>query len=640
MTLLAFAIPASIAAVGQVLLAWDWRIWLVIFIVGSVVLQHKGPVSAEEQASKVAKAAKRHQDAGDFQVAYLLLTRGLRLLGVFDNGTDTQKTGPTALELRRRRAELLLARGFTGPCMQEALSFSGPAAGLLRARALAKQGKWTEALEAMKEPGVRDYARDNYSDKFSLLVEVGARHMAGQIDVPMLMRAAIANNHYEIPGEAGPLRYQSPKLTREWIPGRGRGMIASEDIAAGELLICERPMDLVRPGDSDWAYGANLEEVLTRRLTARCLHEAQLMEDVCTLFDGQDPAGPGWVPHSWQTEDFAVPMPRGAGTPVLEYRLGRIVKHNAHRWPGCHPQTLTPMPGLGLWLVPPMVNHALESDSRPNTAHVFIGDVMVFRAIAPIKKGQEVLDRYSTPLADRFQWTLHTLAAHEMRDATYEAAAARWEEPPLLADGTSSELALSKSRKIMLESLRRMESKEPGNRGLDAVSRDEYQELKDSYFAAAAETRKELQEGRLEELPLAPPEVRCLNLLCPLSFHFEGRSSCLELRAELARRVSLARPFHFGEVKLWAELFERFKKMEEAGATFSAEETTLRAEVDRELARCAEFWQGVGTLPASGSEGHQLKEEFALWVKGSEGFHLMWFSDFPLSKFLSGPPTS
>ena len=31
-------------------------------------------------------------------------------------------------------------------------------------------------------------------------------------------------------------------------------------------------------------------------------------------------------------------------------------------------------------------------------------------------------------------------------------------------------------------------------------------------------------------------------------------------------------------------------------------------EVDRELARCAEFWQGVGTLPASGSEGHQLKE--------------------------------
>ena len=89
----------------------------------------------------------------------------------------------------------------TAPESKEALSFSGPAAGLLRARALAKQGKWSEALEAMKargrgshvlsptksgavaehaehadqEPGVRDYARDNYSDKFSLLVEVGAR---------------------------------------------------------------------------------------------------------------------------------------------------------------------------------------------------------------------------------------------------------------------------------------------------------------------------------------------------------------------------------------------------------------------------------------------------------------------------------
>ena len=613
-----------------------------VFIVGSVVLQHKGPVSAEEQASKVAKAAKRHQEAGDFQVAYLLLTRGLRLLGVFDgagsgsagsagsNGSNTKSNAETAAELRRRRAELLLARGFTGPCLQEARFITGPAAGLLRARALAKQGKWPEALEVMKEPGVQEYARENYSDKMQPLVEIGARQVAGQIDVPILMRAAIANNHYDIPGEAGPLRYQSPKLTREKIPGRGQGMIATADIAVGELLICERPLDLIRPGDIDWAYGADLEEVLTQRLVQRCLHEAQLCEDVCKLFDGEASDGPHWVPHPWQQEDFAVPMPKGAGTPLLESRLRRIVKMNAHRWPGCHPQTLTPMPGLGLWVVPPMVNHAIESDNMPNTAHVFIGDAMVFRATAPIKKGDEVLDRYSTPLADRFQWTLHTLAAHEMCDATYEAAAVRWEEPPLQLQGISSEMPLSDSRKRLLESLRRIERKEVQSHGLHTVSREEYMELKDCYFAAAAETRQELQDNKLKELPLAPPEVRCLNLLCPLSFHFDSRSPCLELRAELARRVALARPFHFAEVKIWAELFDRFKKMEEANASFSAEETTLREEIDRELARCAEFWQGAtGAAAPSGSgsgEAHQLKnEEFALWVKGSEGFHIWWF---------------
>ncbi|CAE7713667.1 SPCC736.13 [Symbiodinium pilosum] len=489
----------------------------------------------------------------------------------------------------------------------------------------------------MKEPGVKELARETYSDKFQHMVEIGARQAAGQIDLALLMRASIANNHYDVPGQAGPLRYQSPKLARQVIPGRGQGMIATADIAQGELLICERPLDLIRPGDADWAYGADLEEALTQRLTRRSLHEAQLIEDVCTLFDGEGSDGPRWVPHPWQPEDFAVPMPAGAGTPVLERRLGRIVKHNAHRWPGCHPQTLTPMPGLGLWLVPPMVNHALESDNRPNTAHVFIGDVMVFRATVPIQKGEEILDRYSTPLADRFQWTLHTLAAHGMRDAAYEAAAVRWEEPlEGLGAGAISETTLSSSRKLMLDSLQRMESKEVWINGLQTVSRDEYQELKERYFAAAAETRRALQEGERQELPLAPPEVRCLNLLCPLSFHFEGRSSCLELRAELARRVGLARPFHFGEVKLWAELFDRFRKMEEAGATFSTEETALRAEVDRELARCANFWEGV----AQASEAQLSKEEFVLWVKGSEGFHLMWFSNFPLSKFLSGPSTA
>ena len=74
---------------------------------------------------------------------------------------------------------------------------------------------------------------------------------------------------------------------------------------------------------------------------------------------------------------------------------------------------------------------------------------MIFRATAPIQAGQEVLDRempqlfaelwkhpdascdtrhqgYSTPLADHFEFTLHTLAAHGMRDPVYEALDRVW----------------------------------------------------------------------------------------------------------------------------------------------------------------------------------------------------------------------
>eukprot|EP00435_Cladocopium_sp_Y103_P066551 s1441_g28.t2 len=40
----------------KVLTSWDWRIWLVVFIVGSVVLQHKGPQSPVEQAAKACTA--------------------------------------------------------------------------------------------------------------------------------------------------------------------------------------------------------------------------------------------------------------------------------------------------------------------------------------------------------------------------------------------------------------------------------------------------------------------------------------------------------------------------------------------------------------------------------------------------------
>ena len=59
---------------------------------------------------------------------------------------------------------------------------------------------------------------------------------------------------------------------------------------------------------------------------------------------------------------------------------------------------------------------------------------MLFRATAAIRAGQEVLDRYSTPLADHFEFTLHTLAAHGMRDVAYEATAAAWEgEAPKLS---------------------------------------------------------------------------------------------------------------------------------------------------------------------------------------------------------------
>eukprot|EP00913_Durusdinium_trenchii_P024810 g23286.t1 len=339
------------------------------------------------------------------------------------------------------------------------------------------------------------------------------------------------------------------------------------------------------------------EEVLTRRLLHRCMDcDASCIEEVFSLFDGQG-HGARWAPHAWRSDDFALPMPQGAASAELYARLRGVVKHNVGR-SDCAVWTL-PAPGLGLWLWPPMINHALESDGRPNCAHVFVGDVMLFRATAPIRAGEEVLDRYSTPLADHFEFTLHTLAAHGMRDPVYEATAASWQAlqegfhgaPPPQLPAEKKPLA---ERQSMTDddhtTLAAIERKVTWSNGVHSVVLPEYEALRDRYKASKSDS-------------LAPPEVRALNLLCVLGFKFEGRAAALEWRSELARRLGLARPMHFAQVKLWAELLERFEHLK---GSLSSKEEKLLEEVDSELSKCAAFWTlGRASMETSAGEWKQ-----------------------------------
>lgn len=615
----AFNLPPSVDNLVKVLTSWDWRIWLVVFIVGSVVLQHKGPQSPVEQAAKVAKAAKRHLENGDYKVAYMLLTRGLRLLGAFDKPGATSPSA-SLLELRRRRAAILLQKGFNKACVEECSLLADPSGGGLRARAFAQMGAWKEARKAVEEPGVLQWTRDNIAPNFPMFIDLGARQAFGSFDVLQLMGGASVMQHIIVPDDMGPLRFESAKLERKALPGRGQGLVAKANIAEGELLIASRPIELIRPGDQDWQYHADmafLEEVLTRRLYQRCMDcDAQCVEDVFSLFDGQG-HGARWTPQTWRSDDFALPMPQGAAGDELFLHLRGVVKHNAHRWPGKHPTSNLPAPGLGLWLWPPMINHATESDGMPNCAHVFIGDVMIFRATAPIQAGQEVLDRYSTPLADHFEFTLHTLAAHGMRDPVYEAAAARWQE---------GGAKLSNEKAQLVETLTSIERKVTWSNGVHSVVLPEYEALRDRYKAAAV-------TPTAGELPLAPPEVRALNLLCVLGFQFEGRCAALEWCAELVRRLSLARPMHFAQVKLWAELFERLEHLK-AKDKLSSKEQELSEEVNRELCQCAAFWI-TGKMETKSIES-EWKQTFVDWARGS-GYNYEWFSTVALDEFANKP---
>eukprot|EP00435_Cladocopium_sp_Y103_P069910 s554_g34.t1 len=146
--------------------------------------------------------------------------------------------------------------------------------------------------------------------------------------------------------------------------------------------------------------------------------------------------------------------------------------------------------------------------------------------------------------------------------------------------------------------------------GVHSVVLPEYEALRDRYKAAAV-------TPTAGELPLAPPEVRALNLLCVLGFQFEGRCASLEWRAELVRRLSLARPMHFAQVKLWAELFERLEHLK-AKDKLSSKEQQLSEEARVQQAQDA----NVDTVKAKGIMfgGFKRVEGAALWRPPSSCF--------------------
>lgn len=564
--------------------------------------------------------------AGDMLRAYECFTRGLQAAEIA-SASDMERpdSSMVAEQLHLRRAEVLLARGFARACAQECMKLSGPESSALRARALAAMGEWVAAADLLQTTAVVDASRKADSDtlQFAAFARRGAEQRQGKINFVELMTTVLADgSSSSLPMSSGPLRYESPKLKRMAIPGRGMGIVATDNIVPGELLVVARPLGLVLPGEE--STSTNLNQNLARKLERNVLENAQLLEETLSLFDGSSAYGANWDPAPW--EPLAPSLPSGRQSGLLD-RIRRIVKYNAHRCPCKSPGLYQTGIALGLWLWPPMINHGLEGELAPNCAHVFVGDAMVFRATLPIASGEEVLDRYSSPLAETFSATLETLEEHDMKDPVYEAAAARWRERTILDKLPQGDQvqSLSQNRSSLLDALQEVESKLKRGNSLGTISAEEFLKLRTCYLRVAAEQKQENGELanslRQQELELAPPEVRCLNLLCPLAFQWEGRSGALEMRAELCRRVGAARPFHFASVALWTELYSRLEELQQRIGGLSPVEKQLAVEVTDEFTRCAQLWVGQHEV-----DNRELFKVVELWALKWSGFRFGWFS--------------
>jgi len=217
-------------------------------------------------------------------------------------------------------------------------------------------GDCCAAEEVLRAPGIT--TKDE--DTFQLQVKRSAQQRGGDIDFVELIRTSLElSNNSRLPESSGALRFESPKIARQFISGRGQGVVATEPIEVGELLIVARPLGFVRPGDDYWQPDVDLEDLLTSHLQKHVVQDAQLATEVFSLFDGSNGYGPDWQPREWDSASETLPQVAAADSDELKERLHSIVQHNAHLCYGRDPVTGRRSPSSGLWLWPPMVNHGV-----------------------------------------------------------------------------------------------------------------------------------------------------------------------------------------------------------------------------------------------------------------------------------------
>jgi len=224
------------------------------------------------------------------------------------------------------------------------------------------------------------------------------------------------------------------------------------------------------------------------------------------------------------------------------------------------------------------------------------------------------LDTYTSPFATTFQQTIECLTGHGMQDTLYEAAAIRWGEDPNGSGGGNAVTPIDGCRAQLQDLLAQVEDKQRSG----SCTLDDAETLRKCYHDLMDELLQQRSSDGAEELQLAPPEVKCLNYLSVLADRFEGRSSALSYRAELARRIDAARPFHFGASSIWAEISNDFEERRDGWRKWleplTAEELALSTEALSECRRAADFWCGRDSLSSS-----DIKDLFIPWVLDGRG---------------------
>ena len=170
-------------------------------------------------------------------------------------------------------------------------------------------------------------------------------------------------------------------------PGRGRGLFATRDIHAGEIVMCEKAFCVVWGHESDaliaMTYDVRDDRIraspvgLSRSTVRKLLSNPSQIEGVIDLYG--DYQGDG--KNTSKTED---------GSVVDTFRVHDIISRNAFSLGSQHGEESASNASTGLWIRASYINHSCIA----NTKKEYIGDLMVLYASRPITVGEEVFLSY------------------------------------------------------------------------------------------------------------------------------------------------------------------------------------------------------------------------------------------------------
>lgn len=174
-------------------------------------------------------------------------------------------------------------------------------------------------------------------------------------------------------------------------PGKGRGLYATRDIPAGEIVMCEKAFCVVWGHEEDtltaMTYDIRDDRIrvapvgLAKALVQKCLNQPSQTKRLMELFgdyqgDGKD---------VFENDDGAI---------VDAYRVHDIMSRNAFGPGSQFGEESARNASTGVWKHAAYINHSCLS----NTEKQFAGDLIIIRATENIKAGDEIFHPYDASL--------------------------------------------------------------------------------------------------------------------------------------------------------------------------------------------------------------------------------------------------